>query len=286
MRITITGAAGMLGRDLAAVFSSSPRQHELHLIDKRECEITDRGQVRACLGSARPRLVIHAAAYTDVDGAEADAETAVLVNAEGTRNVATVAAEIDARLIYISTDYVFDGCQQRPYVEKDVPNPLSVYGRSKWMGECAVREHPDSLIVRTAWLYGRHGRHFPGAIVAQARKGAPLQVVDDQTGCPTWTRDLAQAMTGLVDCGQGILHLAGSGSCTWYEFASAIIDEARKHESLPAVTLGRTSTAELGRPAPRPGYSVLESTRIQELGIAALPHWRDALARFFSRDEF
>ena len=283
MRITITGAAGMLGRDLAAVLSSSCPQHQLHLIDIQECDITERGEVRACLEAARPHLIIHCAAYTDVDGAESDAESTLCVNAEGARNVALVAADIGARLIYISTDYVFDGRRDRPYVEDDGPNPLSVYGRSKWLGERAVGEHPDSLVVRTAWLYGRHGRHFPGAILEQARKGGPLRVVNDQTGCPTWTRDLAQGLAGLLGGGRGILHLAGGGSCTWYGFALAVLEEAGRREPLPSVAVEPVSAAELGRGAPRPCYSVLESHRLTELGLAPLPHWRDALARFFSQ---
>jgi dTDP-4-dehydrorhamnose reductase len=150
------------------------------------------------------------------------------------------------------------------------------------LGECAAREHPNSLIVRTAWLYGRHGRHFPGAMLAQARKGGPLRVVNDQTGCPTWTCDLAQGLVSLLDRGCGILHLAGSGCCTWYGFAQAVLEEARRFEDLRPLVIEPITTAQLNRPAPRPHYSVLASMRLAELGIGPLPHWHDALSRFFA----
>ncbi len=282
MRILVTGAGGMLGRDLAAALSS-PQHHELHLLGRSECDVTDAKTVRACFASARPQMVIHAAAYTDVDGCERDPARAMRVNGEGTRHVAQAAAAAGARLIYLSTDYVFDGAKREPYVEDDPANPLNVYGRSKLAGECAVREHSDSLIVRTSWLFGRHGRHFITAILDRVRRGEPLRVVNDQVGCPTWTRDLARALTALISTtARGIVHATGSGVCSWYDFAQAIVDEAAGRSMVPRVPVEASTSAELDRPARRPPYSVLCNRRLQQLGVPALPEWRESLRHFLA----
>ena len=281
MRVAVTGAAGMLGRELAAVLSAAPQRHELVLLTRSGCDITQPKVVRTSLAAARPQVVIHAAAYTDVDGCELDPGRALQVNTEGTRHVAQAAAECRARLIYISTDYVFDGTQRRPYTEADTPNPLSVYGRSKLEGEHAVREHPDHLVVRTAWVYGRYGRHFISAILQRAQRGQPLRVVQDQVGCPTWTRDLAQALAALLASdATGIVHAAGGGFCSRHEFAVAAVEEAAARGLAPWVPVEPISSAEAPRPAPRPPYSVLNSRRLAQLGIGPLPEWRQALEQF------
>jgi dTDP-4-dehydrorhamnose reductase len=283
MRITVTGAAGMLGRDLAARLSAPPGKHALHLIDLPQCDITDPAALRDCFAAARPQAVVHLAAYTDVDGCERDPALAMRVNGDGTRNVAQAAAQAGARLLYISTDYVFDGAKREPYIEDDLPNPLGVYGRSKLAGECAVREHPNSLIVRTAWLYGRHGRHFIGAILERARRGEPLRVVNDQAGCPTWTRHLSNALAALVEAeARGMFHVTGSGTCSWYEFARAIVEEAAVRGLAQPVPVEPITTSQLNRAAPRPAYSVLSNDRLRQLGLPPLPHWRDALRQFLA----
>ena len=281
MRIAVTGSAGMLGRELAAVVSAAPQGHELVLLTRSGCDITQPEAVRASLGSARPQVVIHAAAYTDVDGCELNPALAMQVNAEGARHVAQAAAECGARLIYISTDYVFDGALRRPYTEADTPNPLSVYGRSKLEGERAVREHPNHLVVRTAWVYGRYGRHFISAILERAQRGQPLRVVQDQVGCPTWTRDLAQALAALLASdATGIVHAAGGGFCSRHEFAVAAVEEAAARGLAPRVPVEPISSAEAPRPAPRPAYSVLSNCRLAQLGIGPLREWRQALEQF------
>lgn len=283
MRILVTGAAGMLGRDLAAVLSSSPQQHELHPMGRPECDVTDPTTIRSCFAAARPQVVIHAAAYTDVDGCERDPERAMRVNGEGTRHVAEAAAATGARLLYISTDYVFDGAKRQPYAEEDVPNPLNVYGRSKLAGERAVQECAASLIVRTSWLFGRHGRHFIGAILEKARRGGLLRVVRDQVGCPTWTKDLARTLAALLPgSATGIVHAAGSGCCSWYDFALAILEEAESRGLATRAPVEAIGSAELDRPARRPAYSVLSNCRLQQLGVPPLPEWREALRQFLA----
>ena len=284
MRIVVTGAAGMLGRELAEVLSGPPNRHELHLARRPDCDVTQSDNVKRCFAAARPDVVIHAAAYTDVDGCERNPVLAMQVNGDGTRNVSRAAAAVGARLIYIGTDYVFDGARRQPYTEEDEPHPLSAYGRSKLAGESAVREeHADHLIVRTAWLYGRYGRHFVGAVLERARRGEPLRVVDDQVGCPTWAKHLACSMAELLSTGaSGIVHAAGSGSCSWYEFATVILAEAKARGQIADCSIARISSCELGRVAPRPAYSVLSNRRLQELGLAPLPEWREAIREFLA----
>lgn len=280
MRILVTGALGMLGRDLVS-FLSSCSNHTVLRGDLPEFDITDRQQMRDTIRDMRPDTVIHTAAYTDVDGCEENAGHAMRVNGEGTRNVVEAARKAGARLLYMSTDYVFDGTKATPYEEDDPPNPLSAYGRSKLAGECAVREYSRGVVVRTSWLFGVHGRHFIGAILDRAQRGEELRVVDDQTGCPTWSQDLARVLATLAEREvSGVFHAAGSGSCSWYEFALAILAEARKTRQLPDVSVRAITTAELGRPAPRPALSVLSNGRLRELGIEPPLPWQESLRRF------
>ncbi|HXY81301.1 MAG TPA: dTDP-4-dehydrorhamnose reductase [Gaiellaceae bacterium] len=214
-------------------------------------------------------LVLHAAAWTDVDGAEADPQGAAAVNVGGTQH----AAELGAPLVFFSTDYVFDGRKREPYVESDAPNPQSVYGRTKLHGEAAAGE--DAWIVRSSWLYGWTSRNFVRTMLELGAERDEVAVVADQRGCPTYVGHLAAATRELVELPPGVWHLAAEGECTWAELAEAIFEEAgldcRVH---------RITTEELGRPAPRPAYSVLRSERA---GAPCLPHWRDGLRACLDR---
>ena len=209
-----------------------------------------------------PELVLHAAAWTDVDGAEDDPQAAAAVNVGGTRHV----AELGAPLVYYSTDYVFDGLKSEPYVESDAPNPLSAYGRSKLHGEGAAGE--QAWIVRSSGLFGPTGTNFVRTMLRLGRERDEVAVVDDQRGAPTYVGHLAAATRELLERPFGVWHLAAEGDCTWAEFAEAIFEEAGLD-----TRVRRISSEELGRPAPRPAYSVLRS----EKGAPALPHWREGL---------
>jgi dTDP-4-dehydrorhamnose reductase len=215
----------------------------------------------------RPGLVLHAAAWTDVDGAEADPGGAARVNVEGTRNVVGSGAPV----VYYSTDYVFDGEKDVPYVEPDAPNPLSVYGRTKLEGE---RELHEGWIVRSSWLFGPTGKNFVRTMLRLAEQQDEVSVVDDQRGCPTYVGHLAEATRELLELPHGLYHVAAEGDCTWAEFAEAIFEEAGVD-----CRVRRISTAEFPRPARRPAYSVLRSER----GAPRLPHWREGLRACLER---
>jgi dTDP-4-dehydrorhamnose reductase len=271
MRILITGANGQLGHELQQVL----RDHQLTLADMPDFDLTKPG-VETHTKTARPDVVIHAAAYTDVDGAEREPERAMAVNAEGTERVAKAAAEVGARLLYLSTDYVFDGRQGVPYRETDEPHPVNEYGRSKLEGERrALAYCPDTLVVRTAWLYGVHGKNFVKTIMRQAFEQKELRVVSDQRGSPTHAGDLALAIGRILELKlKGIVHATGSGDCTWYEFAREIVSLMGSSARVLPI-----STAEAKRAAQRPLYAVLDSRVLAGHGIS-LPQWKDALARF------
>ena len=213
-------------------------------------------------------LVLHCAAWTDVDGAEADVEGAFRVNHRGTRNVAALGAPV----VYYSTDYVFDGLKSEPYVESDEPNPQSVYGRSKHDGEHEVR---DGWIVRSSWLFGPTGKNFVRTMLALGRVRDEVAVVDDQRGCPTYVGHLAEATRQIVELPYGLYHVAADGDCTWAELAEAIFEEAGID-----CRVRRILTEELGRPAPRPAYSVLRSEHPE---TPRLPHWREGLRACLAR---
>lgn len=274
MRILITGAQGQLGFALQQTL----KNETLILKDLPEFDLTA-PSCEAQIVQARPEVVVHAAAYTNVDGAEREPDRARAVNVAGTTAVARAAQRIGSRLIYISTDYVFDGVKAAPYTEEDLTNPLNVYGRSKREGETAAAEHCENcLIVRTAWLYGQGGKNFVKTIMRLAGERPTLEVVADQWGCPTFADDLAHALRDLIFSRlTGLCHVTNSGSSTWYEFADTIVRLAGGISVVRPI-----STAQSQRPAKRPPYSVLAYGRLG-LVRAPLPDWRDALDRFMKQ---
>jgi len=252
--ILVVGANGMLGRDMMAAIGDTARGVDIAEIDITSLESTER-----IIRTLKPETVINCAAYTDVDGCETNVETAMQVNGEGVAHLAMVSREIGARLVHVSTDYVFDGGKGRPYLEDDAPCPLGIYGESKLAGELNAAFNPDHLIVRTQWLYGLHGKNFVETMLRLATEKDELSVVDDQIGSPTWTVDLAQAIMALLKTGQrGVYHAANSGFCSWNEFAKAIF----KYSGLSVKVNGMT-TVELNRPARRPLYSTLDCSKLE-----------------------
>jgi dTDP-4-dehydrorhamnose reductase len=275
MRLLITGAAGMLGLDVAAAAAGD---HEVCAAPRAELDITDLEALTASVSRARPDAVINCAAYTNVDLAERSIEAACAVNGDGAGNVARAAAAAGAWTIHVSSDYVFDGTKREPYLESDPVAPASAYGHSKLAGERAVaRAAPHShTIVRSSWLFGGGGPCFPATIRRLAAERDELSVVDDQRGCPTFTGHLARALLTLAQRRPlGILHVAGSGDCTWFQFAQEIVARSGS-----AAVLKPTTTAEMARPAPRPAYSVLGTERAAE--APSLPHWREGLAEYMT----
>jgi dTDP-4-dehydrorhamnose reductase len=272
MRVLITGAGGQLGTDLAAAFAGD----EVTALGHAALDVTDEAAVVAAVRDHCPELVVHAAAYTAVDACETDSDRAWRVNALGPWWVARAAALGDAGMVYVSTDYVFDGTAGRPYTEFDRTNAQSVYGRTKEAGEQLVRQTlPEHYIVRTSWLQGTQGGNFVKTMLRLGRERDELTVVDDQTGSPTFTFDLAPAIRDLAVSGRfGTYHITNSGHCTWFEFARAVFEEAGLD-----VNLSPTDTASYGAPAPRPLYSVLDNHLARLNGLEPLPDWRLSLKR-------
>lgn len=276
MRLLITGAGGMLGQDVARAASGAG--HEVRSVAHADLDITDRARVEAIVSETRPDAVINCAAWTDVDGAENSPDAAFEVNGSGAGNVARSAASAGAWTIHVSTDYVFDGSKREPYVESDPTKPLSVYGRSKLAGEAEVAKQASALhtIVRSSWLFGTGGPCFPATMIRLAGERDELTVVDGQVGSPTFTGHLAPALVELAgNKSGGILHVAGAGSCSWFEFARAIVEATElRCEIKPG------GAAEPGRPAARPLYSVLGTERGAE--APRLPDWRQGLAEYLA----
>jgi dTDP-4-dehydrorhamnose reductase len=275
MRIFLTGAGGMLGQDVMSAANAAGAV--CVALTHAELDITDAAQVDAAITAAAPDVVVNCAAWTDVDGAEAAAEAALAVNGEGAGNVARAAHGAGAHTIHISSDYVFDGTKRSPYLESDATSPMSSYGRSKLAGELAVaHEAPIShTIVRSSWLFGLGGGCFPATILRLAAERDELSVVDDQVGCPTFTRHLADALIRLAlgEPRPGVLHVAGGGECSWFEFARQIVAEAGA-----GTTVTPCRTTDMPRPAQRPAYSVLRSER----RAPALPDWRVGLQEYIA----
>ncbi len=275
MRIVITGAHGQLGTELQRVLCG----HEIVPMDLPGFDLTQPSCQQHII-DARPDVVIHAGAYTDVDGAEREPDRAMRINADGTGYVAQASHDIGARLIYISTDYVFDGSKTTPYFEQDEPNPINTYGRSKRIGEQrALSICASALVLRTAWLYGTNGKNFVRTIVHMASERPVLNVVADQYGCPTSAKDLAQVITLVLPRPlSGILHVTNEGSCSWFEFAQAIIAITGHRTRVEPIT-----TVETERQARRPAHSILSLDRMHQLDLQT-PPWRDSLEKFLKSE--
>jgi dTDP-4-dehydrorhamnose reductase len=275
VKLLVTGAGGMLGRHVAT--AAERDGHDVVALARGDLDVTDAQAVWRAFDAERPAAVVNCAAYTDVDGAEADEEAATFLNGTGAGNVAAAAAAVGAAVIHPSTDYVFDGSQRSPYVESDPTGPRSAYGRSKLAGEHAVARGSDRhFIVRTSWLFGAGGKNFVDTMLGLGRDREDLKVVDDQVGRPTYAGHLASALVGLAESdAYGVHHLAGDGAaCSWFDFATEIFRQAELDVRLMPCT-----TDEFPRPAPRPAYSVLGSERRDPI---RLPDWREGLAAYLT----
>jgi len=272
MKVMIIGATGLLGRPLMRQWTGA----KLMGTGSRDLDIRDAPRVRDIVEKNRPDWIVLAAAYTDVDGCEKDPTFAFAVNRDGVVNVANAAKSLGTKLLFLSSDYVFDGTKSMPYEINDARNPQSVYGRSKAEAELRLLEIlPDACIVRTSWLFGTGGKCFPDTILKLAATRPQLDVVNDQRGCPTYTVDLAAAIIAL--CAKnagGLVHACNAGECTWFDFAREIVSGAGLKTEVRPV-----SSAKMARPAPRPTYSVLSATSLHRYGIE-MPDWKDALRRY------
>ncbi|SFI88660.1 dTDP-4-dehydrorhamnose reductase [Paenibacillus sp. UNC496MF] len=278
LTVVVTGAQGQLGRDMAELLQA--QGHDVHGFGRQELDITDPAQAEARLAAIRPDAIVHAAAYTKVDQAETDREEARRVNGEGARILAVVAERIGAKLVYVSTDYVFNGQGTHPYEEQEPTDPINEYGRSKLAGEEAVKQHCSRFfVVRTSWVYGAHGQNFVKTMLKLAEDRSELGVVNDQFGCPTFTKDLAAVIAELVQTEKyGVYHVSNSGSCSWHEFAVAIFELAGKTH----VKVNPISSSEFPRPAKRPAYSVFAHKALADNGFGPMRHWKEALADYFA----
>ena len=275
MRLLITGGLGLLGKEIDAVFHG---RAEVRATDREDWDVTDPAACRREVDGFRPDVVIHCAAWTAVDLAESEAEAARLLNVEGTRNVARACRERGALMVAFGTDYIFDGASSRPYREEDPANPLSVYGKTKWAAEQALREEGgDHLLVRTQWLFGPAGRNFIGTVLEKARRGDTLRVASDQVGCPTFSRDLAGAVRDLLDAGaRGTVHFSSGGETSWFGLARYVLERC----GLPAALLSPARTRELPYPAPRPAYGVLSKEKYRAITGGFPRPWEEAVGEY------
>jgi dTDP-4-dehydrorhamnose reductase len=284
LKILVTGCRGQLGMDLMAYLSDN---HQVAGISRMEVSITNRAGVLSMFKAVRPDWVIHTAALTDVDECEGKPGLAMAVNADGTENVARACKEIGAKLLYFSTNYVFDGVKGSPYVEEDMPNPLTAYGRSKQSGEERVRSLLDDyVILRIGWVYGSYGHNFVKTIVKlgmeqirdreAGRSIHSLQVVSDQIGNPTWTIDIARQTEAILQSGLfGLFHVAAEGETNWFDFTQMIFNSLEMK-----VICDPCTTDQFGQPAPRPRYSALANRRCTEAGINRMSNYRAAVEEF------
>jgi dTDP-4-dehydrorhamnose reductase len=272
MKATVLGASGLLGKALMREWT----RDEVVGLSSRDVDIRDADQVQRMLEKGRPDWIVLAAAYTNVDDCESHPDLALAVNRDGAVNVAQAAKRSGAKLLFISSDYVFDGKKTSPYEAGDARNPQSVYGRSKAEAEVRLLTVlPECCIARTSWLFGAGGKCFPDTILKLAASRPAMDVVDDQRGCPTYSVDLSRAIIGLCrNHASGIVHVTNAGECSWFEFAREIL----KGEGL-TTEVRPVSSQQMARPAPRPAYSVLSPKSLQQYGIT-VPTWQDALLRY------
>ncbi|NNG11896.1 MAG: dTDP-4-dehydrorhamnose reductase [Halobacteria archaeon] len=280
MRVLVTGGDGQLGTEVVREFTRLG--HEILAPLPEEMDFLDPDTLAARATALQADWVVNCAAYTQVDHAESEPGQAFTINRDSAGSLASVAAETGGRMMHISTDFVFDGKQSRPYREDDEPAPLSVYGRSKWEGDKAVLAAlPGAIILRTAWVYGVHGNNFVKTMLRLAGEGKPLRVVDDQVGTPTWTADIVQAMVALVEAdASGVFHFTNAGETSWCGFARAILAEAMQLGfEIKTRTVEAIPTSEYPLPATRPQYSVLDTRKIQPYLASPIPPWRDSLIK-------
>jgi dTDP-4-dehydrorhamnose reductase len=277
VKVLVAGAGGMLAREV--IDAARRRGHEVAALSRERLDITNPRSIDAAIAETGPDALINCAAWSDVDGAEDDERGAMKVNDEGAAMLAAAAARAGAKVVYPSSDYVFDGKGTRPYLESDMPGPIGAYGRSKLGGEVSVAAaNPHHFIARSSWLYGHGGGNFVETMLQIGAEQPEILVVTDQRGCPTSCLDLAEALVGLLATEEyGIHHIAGTGDCTWYEFAIEIFDQAGYDTRVMSAT-----TEMMARKAPRPAYSVLGTERA---GAKPLPRWQDSLRRYLAERE-
>ncbi|WP_096189360.1 dTDP-4-dehydrorhamnose reductase [Evansella halocellulosilytica] len=279
-KLMITGGKGQLGKELEKQLSIS---YNVYAYGKDELDITVPQKVEERVQEIDPDIIIHAAAYTAVDHCELDRLTAFRINAVGTMNIALAAKRHQTRLIYISSDYVFNGKKSVPYTEKDETDPLNIYGVSKCLGEetCQSVIRKNCTIVRTSWVFGHGGNNFVNTMLRLGKKQIPIKVVNDQMGSPTYTADLVSVIRTLIELGKsGIYHVTNSESCTWFEFAKYIFNESGYDSKL----LVPVSTKEFGSSAPRPHYSVLSKDKLLREGLPLPRSWQDAVSEYLRKE--
>lgn len=272
MKIAVTGSNGMLGNDIKRVFTDV----KLIPFTENDFDITDLAKSVSVIKEAKPNYLIHTAAYTDVDGSETNTERAYLVNGIGTRNITIACEVINCPIVYISTDYVFDGTKKEPYNEWDSPNPVNKYGLSKLLGERFVLSLTNRFyVVRTSWLYGKNGKNFVDTIIKLITEKEEIDVVSDQIGSPTYTFDFALKLKELIGRGYGMYHITNTSQCSWYEFAVEIVKLKGAKTRINPIT-----SEKLNRPAKRPAFSVLGNTLLRLEGVEELRHWKSALQEY------
>ncbi len=291
MRILITGSNGMLGSDLVEAFSEKyeifglgkhPNRHPK--LQYHQADLAHSAQIKKAVSEIKPAVIVHAAAYTDVDGCELNPHQAFLINTIGTQSIAEASDQTGATLIFLSSDYVFNGKKSGPYLETDSPDPISVYGRSKFEAEEWLKNHSKSVsIIRTSWLFGKNGRNFFRAILNLLSEGKDLNVVNDQLGAPTYTLDLAEGIKMFIERakrpkGHVTYHLANTGSTTWHGAALKLIELTKEKKQVKAIT-----TDQLNRPAKRPANSVLNLEQIKNTYQISLRSWEDALNHYWKQ---
>lgn len=280
MKVVVTGVAGQLGQDVMKELAR--KNHQACGTDRTQLDITNEEDVIAYISDVKPDVILHCAAYTNVDAAEENEDLAYQINAAGTEYLAKAAKLTGAKMLYISTDYVFDGTATEPYEVDEPTKPLGAYGRTKLAGEQLLQKHVDEFfIVRTAWVFGVYGNNFVKTMIRLGKERGEVGVVHDQVGSPTYTVDLARFMVELMETDKyGIYHATNSGICSWYEFAVEIFNQAEMNVKVNPLT-----SDQFPRPAARPNYSVLSKKMIEKQGLKPLRDWKEALAAYLAESK-